>query len=89
MSVINSKEIENWEKLTLFSFHFDKVLGLNLFEFEEISSETKSKLEEIIQKRNSAKASKDFKLADSLRDEAKALGFELEDTKEGTVYKLL
>ena len=46
-------------------------------------------LEEIIQKRNSAKASKDFKLADSLRDEAKALGFELEDTKEGTVYKLL
>ena len=37
----------------------------------------------LIEARNSARKAKDFREADRIRDELKAMGVELEDTKDG------
>ncbi len=47
------------------------------------------KIEELIAKRAEAKKNKDFKMADAIRDELKAMGVELLDTREGTTYKVI
>ncbi len=44
-------------------------------------------IEEMIEKRTQAKKSKDFGLADSIRNELKAKGIILEDTPSGTTWK--
>jgi cysteinyl-tRNA synthetase len=64
---------------------FDRVLGLRLDTVEpkkplEISDEVK----EIVRQRDEARASKNWKRSDQLRDELKALGFEVRDTPRGT-----
>jgi cysteinyl-tRNA synthetase len=87
--VLGDKDLTNHEKLHLI-FEFDKFFGLKLeqvAQHEEIDEEVRRKLDEIILKRNKAKTNKDFPTSDKLRDEAKALGFELIDTKDKTVYK--
>lgn len=47
------------------------------------------KIEAFIAKRAAAKKNKDFKTADAIRDELKAMGVELLDTREGTTYKVI
>ncbi|MDO5096281.1 MAG: cysteine--tRNA ligase [Peptostreptococcaceae bacterium] len=47
------------------------------------------KIEELIAKRAEAKKNKDFQTADAIRDELKAMGVELLDTREGTTYKVI
>ena len=42
---------------------------------------------ELIQKRSEARANKDYKLADEIRDELKSKGIIIEDTKEGVKWK--
>ena len=64
---------------------FDRVLGLRLDTVEpkkplEISDEVK----EIVRQRDEARASKNWKLSDQLRDQLKTLGFEVRDTSKGT-----
>jgi cysteinyl-tRNA synthetase len=46
-------------------------------------------IEGLVQKREEARKSKDFKLSDKLRDELKAKGYVVEDTKEGPRLKKL
>ena len=41
----------------------------------------------LIEKRNNAKKSKDYELADSIRDELYSKGIKLIDTREGTTYE--
>lgn len=87
--VVNDDMLSSHVKLHLIK-KFDYVFGLKLGEItkhEEISNELKTKIEDIILKRNEAKAVKDFETADKLRQEAKEIGFELLDTPEGTKYK--
>ncbi|MHB0978024.1 MAG: cysteine--tRNA ligase [Minisyncoccota bacterium] len=63
--------------------NFDQVLGLNLenneYEIKNIPEEIKKLLNE----REEARNSKDFKKSDELRDQIKARGFEVKDTEEG------
>lgn len=42
----------------------------------------------VLAARNTAKANKDFKTSDHIRDELKRIGFEIKDGKEGTSYTL-
>jgi cysteinyl-tRNA synthetase len=86
--MISDKSLSKEEKVSTIR-EFDKVLGLKLFDqvAEVINPEIQSKLEVLITRRNEAKVAKDFTTADQLREEAKQLGFELEDTKDGTIYK--
>jgi cysteinyl-tRNA synthetase len=44
-------------------------------------------IEKLIESRNQARANKDFKLADSIRDELSSMGIEIEDTSSGTIWK--
>ena len=66
---------------------FDKVLGLNLDKIK------KEKIPEIVydllKQREDARKNKDWKKSDELRDEIKALGFDVEDTKDGAIIKSL
>ena len=54
-----------------------------------IDEQTKSKIEELIAKRNEAKKEKNFEVADAVRDELTILGISLMDTINGTVWEKL
>ena len=73
---------------TINSFIYD-VLGLDA---ERKSNDSDVKLsgvvEMLIGMRNEARANKDFKLSDQIRDQLIALGIQLKDGKEGTTFSL-
>lgn len=73
---------------TMNAFIYD-VLGLNA---EKKSNDSDVKLsgvvEMLIGMRNDARANKDFKLSDQIRDQLIALGIQLKDGKEGTTFSL-
>src|SRR5690554_2025216 len=92
-SIIDNKETitaddKDLLSQTLHSFAFD-VLGL--FK-EESNKKQQSKIDDVIQLliqlRNEARANKDFKQSDFIRDQLAALGIALKDTKEGTTFTL-
>ena len=66
--------------------NFDKVLSLNLVAEKKVSADH-DKIMKLIEARNDAKKKRDFELADTIRDELKAKGIILIDTREGTTYK--
>jgi cysteinyl-tRNA synthetase len=82
-------DLNNNSKLYIVS-EFDKVLSLNLLndEVAEISEETKKYIDEMIEKRNTAKKDKDFALADQIRDELASKNIFIKDTREGTTYEI-
>ncbi|MBQ4599658.1 MAG: cysteine--tRNA ligase [Clostridia bacterium] len=80
---------------------FDRVLGLDLvpaakkaLEAEQTAAETASddpfvqEIEEMIRQRAEAKKAKDYAKADAIRADLLAKGVVLEDTREGTKYKI-
>ena len=44
-------------------------------------------IENLIKKRNEARRNKNFALADTIRDELKNKKIEIEDTKDGTIWR--
>jgi cysteinyl-tRNA synthetase len=64
---------------------FDRVLGLSL---DTVESKTPRVLSDealaLVRERDAARAARDWKRSDQLRDELKALGFEVRDTAKGT-----
>jgi cysteinyl-tRNA synthetase len=60
-----------------------EVLGLSLDIVDKMDSETRAMIEE----RNKARSTKDFKKADSIRKKLEARGIILEDTKDGTTWR--
>lgn len=90
---VNGYDLDNLTKdlqsklLSLFSTLGGEVLGL--FSKEEIDSDFESKIESLILKRNEARTVKDWTKSDSIRDELKALGVEIQDTSDGTTWNLL
>lgn len=92
-TVLNDKNISYNEKIYLIN-EIDKVLGLdiiknvlNLMINTKAEPELEKEIERIIALRDNAKKSKNFAMADQLRDEALKLGVELIDTPEGTTWK--
>ena len=73
--------------LDLFSRLGGEVLGL--FTRVEIDSDFEAKIESLIAQRNNARAAKDWNKSDSIRDKLTSLGVEIEDTSEGTIWKLI
>ena len=43
----------------------------------------------LITQRNNARSDKDWEKSDLIRDELKSIGIEIEDTSEGTIWKLI
>jgi len=68
------------------ALYFDKEFGLSLDQLPAIKEESVDVPEEVmalIEKRKEAKKNKDFALADSIRGEILALGYNVLDTREG------
>lgn len=82
-------DLNNNSKLYIVS-EFDKVLSLDLLNDEviEINEDTKKYIDEMIEKRNTAKKNKDFVLADKIRDELASENIFIKDTREGTTYEI-
>lgn len=66
----------------------DGILQLGLFEKKEIEESLREKIQSLVDERTKAKEEKDYAKADSLRDELKAMGVTLMDSKEGTTWEL-
>ena len=81
----NSKKENIKSRLSLIS----SVLGILEDEtFNEISEEFKNKINDMVLKRSEAKNNKDFKTADAIRDQLIELGVEINDSSDGTEWKL-
>ena len=91
--VVNGFELENLTKglqtkvLDLFSQLGGEVLGL--FSRVAINPEFEAKIGKLIIERNEARLAKDWAKSDSIRDELKEIGVEIEDTSDGTSWKLI
>ena len=73
--------------MDLFSRLGAEVLGL--FSKVEIDSDFEAKIENLIIQRNNARAAKDWKKSDMIRDKLMSMGIEIEDTSDGTIWKLI
>ena len=81
----NKDKIVIKEKLTLIG----SVLGiLQDNTFNNISDELKIKVEKMISERDEAKNNKDYDSADMIRQQLLDIGIEINDTSEGTNWKL-
>jgi cysteinyl-tRNA synthetase len=65
---------------------FDRLLGLDLAEVAGVALPAGA--EELIRRREQARAARDFATADRLREELAALGVEVTDTRAGTSWRL-
>jgi cysteinyl-tRNA synthetase len=52
-----------------------------------MDEDTKTTIDELIEKRNEAKKAKDFESSDKLRDEILAFGVSIMDTPNGTFWE--
>ena len=88
------KVLKNAEKsrdIYEFALYADKVLGLSIEENankvnesdDNEETEVSQEILDLVAKRTEAKKAKDFKTADSIRDQLKEMGITLIDTKEG------
>lgn len=63
---------------------FNDVLAIVDFTIIELEEETPAEILELLEKRNQAKADKDFETADALRDELLEAGYKIVDSREGS-----
>ncbi len=89
--VLKNSSLSPGEMLGLIG-EFDTVLGLRLLEEErkiiEISPELKAKIDALVAERALAKKNKDWARADAIRSELSAMKVILEDSKDGTTWRL-
>lgn len=70
---------------------FDKVLSLDLMKSNtnDVDSNKKKYIQEMIEKRELAKREKNYVLADEIRNKLNEEGIVLKDTREGTIYEII
>ncbi len=79
-------DLDDPEKLATV-LDFDRVLGLDL-EKVTVSEELPKEIQQKIEARKKARVEKNWSLSDQLRDEIQALGYVVQDTKDGmTVFR--
>jgi cysteinyl-tRNA synthetase len=66
---------------------FDEVLGLDVATWEPVNTEIPDAVVALVRQRDEARAAKDYALADHLRAEVDALGFVVEDSRDGSVAR--
>ena len=88
----NAGSLEEGEKPYLKSnlLLIGKVMGiLEDQSYNQISGEFKDKVDSLIEDRSNAKKKRDFELADKIRSELIELGIEINDSPEGTTWKVV
>ncbi len=77
------KEVANGATKRFLIDKFDKVLSLDLLVYEK--EEIPSEILDLVEERKVAKINKDFARADDIRIKIESLGYQIKDTREGTV----
>ena len=88
----NAESLEEYDKPNLKSnlLLIGKLMGiLEDKSYNQISSEFKDKVDNLIKDRSNAKKKRDFELADKIRSELIDLGVEINDSPEGTTWKVV
>ena len=88
----NAESLEEGDKPNLKSnlLLIGKLMGiLEDKSYNQISSEFKDKVDNLIEDRSNAKKKRDFELADKIRSELIELGIEINDSPEGTTWKVV
>ncbi len=88
----NAESLEEGDKPNLKSnlLLIGKLMGiLEDQSYNQISSEFKDKVDNLIEDRSNAKKKRDFELADKIRSELIDLGVEINDSPEGTTWKVV
>ena len=88
----NAESLEEGDKPNLKSnlLLIGKLMGiLEDRSYNQISSEFKDKVDNLIEDRSNAKKKRDFELADKIRSELIDLGIEINDSPEGTTWKVV
>ncbi|HEV2916530.1 MAG TPA: cysteine--tRNA ligase [Candidatus Babeliales bacterium] len=70
------------QQLEIIKYILKDIVGLTLQPLPETEISITPEIEALIQKRDAARAAKDWKMADALRDQLRSLGFEVHDTKK-------
>jgi len=87
--VVKDKELSKGEKYALL-IDFDKVFGLNLDKVEAKKEEkTPEEIKKLMDLRSQARQQKNWGESDRIRDQIKAMGYEVEDTSQGQKAKKL
>jgi cysteinyl-tRNA synthetase len=60
---------------------------LGLFSTESVDESLKSQIESLLSERVTARKSKDWSKADSIRDKLDSMGIEIQDTPDGTKWR--
>ena len=84
--IVKAKDVSDKTKLDLI-LDFDKVLGLKLADAKNPSTSAEKIPQEVldlVSARDTARAEKNWKLSDELRQKIESLGFEVSDTSDGT-----
>ena len=63
------------------------VLGLTLEEPKSDNTVDEARIEELIEKRQSARQGRDYATADEIRDQLAEMGVEIMDTPQGTTWR--
>jgi len=92
--LIEDKQVLDKEKILLLS-EFDEVLGIDIFaegDYEEVREEIPledlpQEVRDKIELRQKARENKNYEEADSIRNEIRELGYEIEDTPDGVVVR--
>lgn len=79
--LVKSDLPDSTKKATL--LHFDRVLGLGLAEWRPAAAIVPGDIVALVQQRQQARADKQWQLADQLRGQISAAGYEIEDTPQG------
>ena len=75
------------QKFAELLLEFDTVLGLKIDKQPTTNQELPKEITELIQKRDIARAEKNWAESDKLRDEIQAKGYSVKDTKNGTIVQ--
>lgn len=82
---VRNYTIKEARKILTFLYDIDKIFGLG---FQDVKEEKlPANIQKLIDEREKARAEKDFKKADVIREKTLKLGFELEDTPQGVRWK--
>lgn len=82
--ILRENRLNDAEKYEL-AIMFDRIFGLDLDKTEKVN--VPKTIKELVKKREMARKSKNWKESDKIRDKINKLGFVLEDTKKGVVFK--
>jgi len=87
----NNLGVDNARDVRKAMYDFDEVLGLLKFMEQKQQKQlslSKEEIESLIEQRNQARKEKDFAKSDEIRNNLKEKGILLDDTKDGTIWKI-